>query len=38
MTARRGFVLGMAVGAWFYPLCQYLTNQAAGRGMLDIKE
>ena len=40
--SRRDFVLGIAVGggllAWIYPLCQYLTNVAAGRGMLDLKE
>lgn len=39
---RRDFALGVAVGggifAWLYPLCEYLINHAAGRGMFDIKE
>lgn len=33
-----GFAIGAGLGAWVYPLCQYLTNRAAGRGMFDIKE
>lgn len=39
---RRGYLLGVATGAglaaWVYPIAQYLTNAAAGRGMLDNKE
>lgn len=31
-------VMGAGLGAWVYPLVQYLTNTAAGLGMLDIKE
>ena len=31
-------LVGAGIAAWVYPLCQYLTNQAAGLGMLDIKE
>lgn len=40
--SRRDFALGFLIGggllAWVYPLCQYLTNAAAGHGMFDIKE
>ncbi len=30
--------VGAGLAAWVYPLCQYLTNHAASRGMFDIKE
>lgn len=38
MTKPAAFGLGLAVGAWIFPLTQILTNAAAGRGLLYPKD